>query len=89
MSFAPPGPAARSWIRSASRSGQRRPFAWSASFSQWVSKGSGVARSRSDALAWAVRLVGQNADEWLGELREAMARVDELRARGPVGEDRD
>jgi hypothetical protein len=45
---------------------------------------SGVARSRSDALAWAVRLVGQHADEWLGELREAMARVDELRAKGPT-----
>lgn len=46
---------------------------------------SGVARSRSDALAWAVRLVGQHADEWLSELREAMARVDELRAKGPTG----
>jgi Arc/MetJ-type ribon-helix-helix transcriptional regulator len=45
---------------------------------------SGVARSRSDALAWAVRLVGQHADEWLSELREAMARVDELRAKGPT-----
>ncbi len=45
---------------------------------------SGVARSRSDALAWAVRLVGQHADEWLGELREAMARVDELRTKGPT-----
>ena len=44
---------------------------------------SGVARSRSDALAWAVRLVGQHADEWLTELREAMARVDELRTKGP------
>jgi len=43
----------------------------------------GVARSRSDALAWAVRLVGQHADEWLGELREAMAKVDELRSKGP------
>lgn len=47
---------------------------------------SGVARSRSDALAWAVRLVGEHADEWLGELRDAMARVDELRAKGPTGE---
>ena len=35
----------------------------------------GVARSRSEALAWAVRLVGQHADEWLTELREAMASV--------------
>ena len=46
---------------------------------------SGVARSRSDALAWAVRLVGQHADEWLSELREAMAKVDDLRAKGPAG----
>ena len=45
---------------------------------------SGVARSRSDALAWAVKLVGQHADEWLSELREAMARVDELRTKGPT-----
>ena len=43
----------------------------------------GVARSRSEALAWAVRLVGQHADEWLGELREAMASVEEVRGRGP------
>jgi hypothetical protein len=47
---------------------------------------SGVARSRSDALAWAVRLVGEHADEWLADLREAMAKVDELRAKGPTGE---
>ncbi|NMH98573.1 hypothetical protein HF526_14840 [Pseudonocardia sp. K10HN5] len=47
---------------------------------------SGVARSRSDALAWAVRLVGEHAEEWLGELRAAMAKVDELRAKGPTGE---
>jgi hypothetical protein len=43
----------------------------------------GVARSRSEALAWAVRLVGQHADEWLGELRAAMASVEEVRGRGP------
>jgi hypothetical protein len=43
----------------------------------------GVARSRSEALAWSVRLVGQHADEWLGQLREAMGAVDELRKRGP------
>lgn len=43
----------------------------------------GVARSRSDALAWAVRLVGRHADDWLSELRTAMARVDDLRAGGP------
>ena len=43
----------------------------------------GVARSRSDALAWSVRLVGQHADAWLTELRNAMGTVDELRKRGP------
>ena len=43
----------------------------------------GVARSRSEALAWAVRLVGQHAEEWLTELRDAMASVEEVRARGP------
>jgi hypothetical protein len=43
----------------------------------------GVARSRSEALAWCVRLVGQHAEEWLGELRTAMGAVDELRRRGP------
>jgi hypothetical protein len=43
----------------------------------------GVARSRSEALAWCVRLVGEHAQEWLGELRRAMGAVDELRRRGP------
>jgi hypothetical protein len=43
----------------------------------------GVAKSRSEALAWAVKLVGEHADEWLGRLREAMADVDKLRAEGP------
>jgi hypothetical protein len=43
----------------------------------------GVARSRSEALVWAVRLVGQHAEEWLRELRDAMASVEEVRARGP------
>jgi hypothetical protein len=43
----------------------------------------GVARSRSDALAWSVRLVGEHADEWLGKLRDAMKNVDDLRAEGP------
>jgi hypothetical protein len=44
----------------------------------------GVARSRSDALAWSVRLVGEHADEWLGQLRDAMAEVDKLRGEGPT-----
>ncbi|WP_091325537.1 hypothetical protein [Geodermatophilus ruber] len=43
----------------------------------------GVARSRSEALVWAVRLVGEHAEGWLGELREAMAAVEEVRGRGP------
>lgn len=44
---------------------------------------SGVARSRSEALAWAVRLVGEHAQDWLGELRQAMETVEEVRAKGP------
>lgn len=43
----------------------------------------GVARSRSDALAWSVKLVGEHAEEWLAKLRAAMSEVDELRAQGP------
>jgi len=43
----------------------------------------GVARSRSDALAWAVRLVGQHTEDWLTELRQAMESVEEVRGRGP------
>jgi hypothetical protein len=43
----------------------------------------GVARSRSDALAWCVRLVGQHEDAWLGDLREALRRVEHVRAGGP------
>lgn len=43
----------------------------------------GVARSRSDALAWCVRLTGEHADTWLAELRDALRRVEEIRAQGP------
>lgn len=43
----------------------------------------GVARSRADALAWAVKLVGEHTQEWLDELRGAMTTVDELRKKGP------
>ena len=43
----------------------------------------GVARSRSEALAWAVRLVGEHADGWLSELREAMEHVNKVRNEGP------
>lgn len=42
-----------------------------------------VARSRSDALAWCVRLVGDHEGEWIAQLREALAHVDEARAAGP------
>ena len=42
-----------------------------------------AARSRSDALAWCVRLVGQHTEDWLSELRSAMTKVDELRRQGP------
>jgi hypothetical protein len=44
----------------------------------------GVARSRSDALAWCVRLTGEHADVWLAELRDALRRVEEVRAQGPA-----
>jgi hypothetical protein len=30
-----------------------------------------------------VRLVGRNADDWLAELRSAMAEVERVRAAGP------
>lgn len=43
----------------------------------------GVARSRSEALAWCVRLVGEHTDDWLTELRDALGQVEELRRRGP------
>jgi len=43
----------------------------------------GVARSRSDALAWCVRLVGEHEDSWLSDLREALRRVERVRAEGP------
>ena len=42
-----------------------------------------VARSRADALAWCVRLVGKHEDDWLTELRDAMTAVDDVRAKGP------
>jgi hypothetical protein len=43
----------------------------------------GVARSRSDALAWCVRLVGEHEDSWLADLREALQHVQQVRASGP------
>lgn len=43
----------------------------------------GVARSRSDALGWCVKLVSQHADTWLGDLREALTKVEDVRSAGP------
>jgi hypothetical protein len=44
---------------------------------------SGVARSRAHALAWCVRLVGENQAEWIGRLREALSDVERVRQQGP------
>jgi hypothetical protein len=47
----------------------------------------GLARTRSEALNWCVRLVGMHQREWLDELREAAAAVERVRRKGPkVGE---
>ena len=43
----------------------------------------GVARSRSEALAWCVRLVDRHQGEWIDQLRDAMSKVEEIRADGP------
>ena len=43
----------------------------------------GVARSRSEALAWCVRLVTTNSEDWLADLREALTAVEKVRAAGP------
>jgi len=43
----------------------------------------GVARSRSEALAWCVRLVGQHEEEWIRDLQDALVKVREVRAEGP------
>jgi hypothetical protein len=43
----------------------------------------GVARSRSDALAWCVRLVGEHEESWLTDLREAIRQVEQVRDGGP------
>jgi hypothetical protein len=45
---------------------------------------SGVARSRADALAWTVRLVGQHEEEWLASLQDALTAVREARDAGPA-----
>lgn len=43
----------------------------------------GVARSRAEALAWCVQLVGENESEWIDSLRDAMQEVAEVRNAGP------
>jgi hypothetical protein len=44
----------------------------------------GVARSRSEALAWCVRLVGANESEWLTNLDQALEAVRKARSSGPA-----
>jgi hypothetical protein len=44
----------------------------------------GVARSRAHALAWCVRLVGDNTATWLADLRAAMDSVAGVRDAGPA-----
>ena len=43
----------------------------------------GVSRSRSDALAWCVRLVHKHQGEWIDDLRDALKHVEEVRKQGP------
>ena len=43
----------------------------------------GVARSRSEALAWCVKLVGDHQGDWITQLRDAVGRVEEVRKTGP------
>ena len=44
----------------------------------------GVARSRSDALAWCVRLVGRHEHDWIEQLKASLEAVREARAAGPA-----
>jgi hypothetical protein len=44
----------------------------------------GVARSRSHALAWCVRLVAERQEEWLKDLRGALTHVEKVRSEGPT-----
>jgi hypothetical protein len=43
----------------------------------------GVARSRSEALAWCVRLVAKNEESWITALRDAFQQVEDVRSQGP------
>jgi hypothetical protein len=44
----------------------------------------GVARSRSDALSWCVKLVGANQSDWIASLQDALTHVERVRAEGPT-----
>ena len=44
----------------------------------------GIARSRSEALAWCVRLVSRHETDWIAELREALVAVEDVRDRSPL-----
>ena len=44
----------------------------------------GVARSRSHALAWCVRMVAERQDDWLKDLRQALTHVEAVREQGPT-----
>jgi len=44
----------------------------------------GVARSRSHALAWCVRLVGTHQGDWIKDLQDALVKVQQVRAEGPA-----
>jgi hypothetical protein len=43
----------------------------------------GLARTRSEALAWCVHHVGDHQQDWLHELREAAEHVRKVREKGP------
>ena len=43
----------------------------------------GVARSRSEALAWCVRLVREHEGDWIEQLRAALVEVEAVRSEGP------
>lgn len=44
----------------------------------------GVARSRSEALAWCVALVGHHEGDWIRDLAEASEAIRAVRERGPA-----
>ena len=44
----------------------------------------GVARSRSEALAWCVKLVAENEEKWLKDLQKAFEEVEKVRSAGPT-----